>query len=120
MGYRGGYRPNYNKQNQRREPQPSSQSQQQQQQDQGNRTASGSDEPTKIQDTTVTLSLANSSESISTTSVATVEQSSTQGENSVGITEPAMTGIFSKASFFRRAVLNFFEYLSFLSFYFIS
>lgn len=94
MGYRGGYRPNYNKQPQRREPQPSTQSQQQ---DQGNRT-SGSDELMKTQQPSVTLSLVKSAETASTTSATTVEQSSsTQSEINIVqeiIPEPAMAGIF--------------------------
>lgn len=89
MGYRGGYRPNYNKQ-----PQLSTPSQQQQ--DQGNRTTSGSDATIKIQEPAV--SLPKCTESTITTSAATVEQFPTQGEINViiqeVIPEPAMAGIF--------------------------
>lgn len=83
MGYRGGYRSNYNKQPQRREPQPATESQQ----DQGNRTGSGE----LIVNEQPSLSISNSTESDSTAST-TVEQS-TQGDTIV-VPEPAIAGIF--------------------------
>lgn len=87
MGYRGGYRPNYNKQqsSQRREPQQSAQTpqqqQQQQQQDPGNHLSS-SDEQIKIPEATIIgLTLANITETSAIT--ATVQQASVESEINV-------------------------------------